>query len=134
MAQMEPAGGEQGAGANPGLAALPALWVGVVILLSIWALSQAVLGTYSYGELPGSVTFLIYAGFVAGAINIVWGLVLVGLALGRSPRFPRQFIIWQVVNIAWIVLRTVYVLINPDFGLSAVPLVYAGVEIGIASS
>jgi hypothetical protein len=130
MAQIEPAGGQPGA-AKSGVAALPALWVGVVILWSAWGLSQAALGTYSYSDLPSSITYLIYAGFTADVVDIVWGLVLVGLAIGRSPSFPRQFIIWQSINIAWVALRTVYVLIIPDFPLSVVPLIYAAVEIGI---
>src|SRR4051812_8460277 len=119
MTQSEPAGGDRRA-TGSGLSALPALWVGAVILWSIWGLSQIALGTYNY-ELPDSVTYLIYTSFAADIVNIVWGLVLVGLAVGRSPRFPRQFITWQAINIGWVALRTVYVLINPDLALSVVP-------------
>src|SRR5262245_5849080 len=117
MSQTEPAGGEPAA-ANPGLAALPAIWVGIVVVMSIWGLSRAAIGGY-VDELPKSITYFLYAGYVADIVNIVWGLVLVGLAVGRSPGFPRQFVIWQVTNIAWVVLRTAYVLINPEFVLSA---------------
>ena len=54
MTQSEPAGGDRRA-TGSGLSALPALWVGVVILWSIWGLSQIALGSYNY-ELPDSVT------------------------------------------------------------------------------
>jgi hypothetical protein len=130
MTQIEPGGGQPGLPANPWLARLPAIWVGVVILWSIWGIRQAWPATYAY-ELPDSVIYFIYAGLIADVVNILWGLALVGLAIARSSGFPRQFVIWQIVNIAWVGLRIVYILVNPDFVLSVVPLIYAAIEIGV---
>lgn len=109
---------------------LPPIWVGINILLAAYGIYSAWPVTYAY-DIPDSALYLIYAGLIAGAVNILWGLYLVGLAVGGSARFPRHFTIWQVVNIVWIVLREAYVLVTPDFVVTLPPLLYAAGEIAI---
>src|SRR5262245_17439229 len=93
-----PSAGSSRAPGGPGLAALPAIWVGVVVLLSAYGIYSAWPATYAY-DLPDGVLYFIYAGMVVGLVNTLWGLHLLGLALGRSALFPRRFIVWQIVNI-----------------------------------
>jgi hypothetical protein len=132
MSQPQPVVAQPGKpGGSSGLAALPAAWVGIVVLLSVYGIWQAGFGAYYAGDIPGRILYFIYAGFAVSAVNIVWGLFLLGLAIGRSPRFPRAFIVWQVANIAWAVLRQAYVLIVPDFMVAIMPLVYTAGEIAI---
>jgi hypothetical protein len=131
LSQSGPAGAAPAApGGGSALAALPAAWVGVVVLLSIYGIWQAGFGAYYY-EIPDRILYFIYAGFAAAAINILWGLALLGLAIARSPRFPRGFIVWQVANIAWALLREAYVVIVPDFMVAILPLVLTVGEIAI---
>ena len=75
--------------------------------------------------------YLIYGGLIAGVVNILWGLLLVGLAISRSANFPAHFTIWQIVNIVWIAAREVYVLVTPDFVPTIQPLLYGAGEIAI---
>ena len=113
-----------------GPATLPALWVGFNILTAIYGVYSAWPVTYAY-DIPDSALYLVYSSLAAGVVNILWGLYLIGLAVGRSVRFPRHFTIWQIVNIVWIVLREAYVLVTPDFVVTLTPLAYAAVEIAI---
>jgi hypothetical protein len=109
---------------------LPTLWVCVVVLLSLYGIYSSWPATYAY-DLPDSVVYLIYAGLIVSVVNILWGLYLIGLALRRSARFPRHFIVWQVANIAWIALREAYVLVTPDFVVMPAPLALAIGEIAV---
>ena len=83
---------------GPSLATLPPVWVGVNILLAGWGLVRAWPFSYHY-DIPDSALYLIYGGLIAAVVNILWGPLLLGLALGRSSNFPTHFTIWQVVNI-----------------------------------
>jgi hypothetical protein len=130
MSQSGQSVGQTGGSTPSGLATLPAVWVGVVILLSLYHIYSSWPATYAY-DLPDSAVYLVYAGLIVSVVNILWGLWLVGLAIGRSVRFPRHFTIWQVANIVWIVLAEVYVLVMPDFVVTLTPLLYAAVEIAI---
>jgi hypothetical protein len=130
MSQTEPAGVQPGSSGNPGLATLPAIWVGVVVLMSIYGIYRTWPAIHSY-DIPDSALYLIYTGLTASAVNILWGLYLLGLAISRSSTFPRHFIIWQIANIGWIALREAYVLVMPDFMLSLTPLLFAVGEIAI---
>jgi hypothetical protein len=129
MSQPERSGTAPGA-SRSGLATLPALWVGVNILIAIYAVYSAWSVTYAYG-IPDSALYLVYASLAAGVVNMLCGLYLVGLAIGGSVRFPRHFTIWQIVNIVWIALREAYVLVTPDFVVTLSPLAYAAAEIAI---
>lgn len=131
MSNTQPSGGSaEETGGATGIAMLPAIWVGVIIVLAVYGVVSGWPATYSY-DLPDSAFYLIYAGLAAAAVNILWGLYLIGLAIGRSARFPRQFTIWQVANIVWILAREIYVLVTPDFIVTLTPLLYAGGEIAI---
>ena len=131
MTQSVPAGAQPATpGGSSGLAALPAVWVGVTVLRSIYTFWQAGFGAYYY-EIPDRILYFIYAGLAVAAVNILWGLYLLALAVGRSPRFPRNFIAWQIANIAWAALRQAYVLVVPDFMVAIMPLVYTVGEIAI---
>ena len=72
-----------------------------------------------------------YGGLVADVIIILWGLYLLGLAFGRSARFPRHFTIWQIALIVWVLARQAYVLAVPDFVFSARSLGITAIEIGV---
>jgi hypothetical protein len=113
-----------------GLAALPAIWVGLNILLAVYGIYSAWPAMHDY-RIPDSALYLVYGGLAGGGVNILWGLYIVGLAVSRSVRFPRHFTIWQVVNIVWIALREVYVLVTPDFVVTLPPLAYAAGAIAI---
>jgi hypothetical protein len=131
MSQADPLGTQSGTPRAPGGSAiLPPLWVGFNILIAIYGIYSAWPVTYAY-DIPDSALYLIYASLAAGVVNMLWGLYLVSLAVGRSARFPHRFTIWQIVNIVWIALREVYVLVTPDFVVTLTPLAYAAVEIAI---
>jgi hypothetical protein len=124
-----PGGPGQAAGGT-GLAVLPAIWVGLNVALAGWGIMGSWRATFDY-EIPDSVLYLVYAGLIAGIVNILWGLYLIGLAVNRSDRFPRQFTIWQVANILWIAAREAYVLVTPDFVPTIQSLLFAAAEIAI---
>ena len=124
-----PGGPGQAAG-GAGLAMLPAIWVGLNVALAGWGIMGSWRTTFDY-EMPDGVLYLVYAGLVAGIVNILWGLYLIGLAVNRSDRFPRQFTVWQVANILWIVGREAYVLVTPDFVPTIQSLLFAAGQIAI---
>lgn len=130
MSQTGSVGEDPRAPAGSGLALLPPVWVGIVILLSVRGIYSGWPAIYSQ-ELPDRVLYLVYAGLAAATVNILWGLWLLGLALGRSASFARQFTIWQIVNIVRVVLHQAYVLVTPDFVVTLVPMLYAAAEIAI---
>lgn len=109
---------------------LPPIWVGINILLALYGIWSVWPTLYAY-DIPASALYLVYAGLAANVVNILWGLWLIALAVGGSARFPRNFTIWQLVNIAWIVVREAYVLITPDFVVTLQLLGYAAGEIAI---
>ena len=124
------AGGPTAPAGGAGLAALPPLWVGVNIALAVWGIIAAWPATYDY-DIPDAALYLIYGGLIAGVVNILWGLFLVGLAISRSASFPAHFTVWQIVNIVWTVAREAYVLVTPDFVPTIQPLLYGAGEIAI---
>jgi hypothetical protein len=119
----------QGGGASV-LAVLPALWVVLNMVFAAYGTFTSLPLLYDY-QLPDSALDLIYANAIASVVNGLWGLYLVGLAISRSVRFPRHFIIWQVANLIWIAAREIYVLVTPDFVVSLRPLLYAAGEMAI---
>jgi hypothetical protein len=123
-------GGPAAPAGGPGLATLPPLWVGVNIALAVWGIVEAWPAVFDY-NIPDAALHLIYGGLIAGVVNILWGLFLVGLAISRSARFPPHFTVWQIVNIVWIIGREAYVLVTPDFVATIQPLLYGAGEIAI---
>lgn len=130
MAQAGPSGVQSGAPGGTGAALLPPIWVGVNILLAVYGIYSTLPAINGY-ELPDGALYLVYAGLAAAVVNILWGLWLIALAVGGSAGFPRHFTVWQVANIAWIVLREAYVLVAPVFVVTLTPLLYGAAEIAI---
>jgi hypothetical protein len=106
-------------GGNRGsaLAYLPAAWVAVVVLLDLRGLfaTLPVIGQYDFSN---AVMLFVYANTAFSAVNVVWGILLLGLAYKRSVRFAWHFTVWQVVNIVWLVVTEAYVHLVADFGFS----------------
>ncbi|MET0575689.1 MAG: hypothetical protein ABWZ83_07485 [Mesorhizobium sp.] len=123
-------GSHEPGGKDPWLMYLPAAWTAIVMALSAYGLLSS-WPLFFGDELPESIAYFIYANAAASVVVILCGLYVLALALGRSPRFPRVFIFWQIVGIAWILLSQAYVLIVPDFGFSLEVLARVGVEIAI---
>ena len=115
---------------DSGLSFVPPGWLVFVMAWSVYGLISAWRLVGEYG-LPGSVFYLIYGGLAVDIITILWGLYLLGLAFGRSARFPRHFTIWQIATIIWLLARQAYVLTVPDFVFSGQGLVVTGAEIAI---
>lgn len=130
MSQAGSSGLQPAAPGSTGAALLPPIWVGVNILLAVYGIYSTLPAINSY-ELPDGALYLIYAGLGAAVVNLLWGLWLVALAVSGSASFPRHFIVWQAVNIVWIVLREAYVLAAPVFVFTLTPLLYGVAEIAI---
>lgn len=127
----QPASGQQPVG-RPGsdLSYVPVGWLIFVMAWSVYGLASAWWLTGNSG-LPDRIFYFLLGGLAVDVITILWGLYLLGLAFGRSARFPRHFIIWQVATIVWVLARLAYVLAVPDFVFSARSLLIAGAEIAI---
>lgn len=115
----------------PSLASyIPVGWLVVVMVLALRGLVSAYPLAFGY-DLPGSVALLVYGGAAAGVVTLLWGLHVLGLALRRSPLFPRRFAAWQIAVIAWLLLREAYVLAVPDFAFSLENTAVTLIEIAI---
>jgi hypothetical protein len=115
---------------DSGLSFVPPGWLIFVMAWSVYGLKSVWHLVRDY-SLPDSVIYLIYGGLAVDIITIIWGLYLLGLAFGRSARFPRQFTIWQIATIVWLLARQAYVLLMPDFVLSGRALAVTTAEIAI---
>lgn len=115
---------------DSGLSFVPPGWLAFVMAWSVYGLKSAWRLVGDYG-LPDRIVYLIYGGLAVDIITILWGLYLLGLAFGRSARFPRHFTIWQIATIIWLLARQAYVLMIPDFVFSSQALAVTGVEIAI---
>ncbi|BCG85954.1 hypothetical protein MesoLj113c_20640 [Mesorhizobium sp. 113-3-9] len=112
------------------LSYVPVGWLIFVMAWSVYGLASAWWLVGNSG-LPDKIFYFLLGGLVANVITILWGLYLLGLAFGRSGRFPRHFTIWQVATIVWLLARQAYVLTVPDFVFSARGLSITAIEIGI---
>lgn len=112
------------------LAYLPAAWVAVMMILAARSLATTWPLPWEY-DLPDTVLYLIYAGAIAAAVNLLWGLYLIGLAWSRSPRFPAHFTVWQVVNLAWLAATEIYVQAVPHFVFSLESLLIKAAEAAV---
>ncbi|TGT74936.1 DUF2569 family protein [bacterium M00.F.Ca.ET.159.01.1.1] len=115
---------------DSGLSFIPVGWLVIVMGLSAYGLiaNWRLIGDFS---LPDNVFFLIYGGLVGGAITILWGLYLLGLAFNRSARFPRHYTIWQIAVIVWLVVRQAYVFYGFAFSAEALGFTVAEIAIGL---
>lgn len=109
---------------------IPVGWLLVVMILALRGLISAFPFAFGY-DLPGSVMVLIYGGVAASVVTLLWALYVLGLALRRSPRFPRQFAAWQITQIAWLLIREAYVLVTPEFVFSVENTAMTVIEIAI---
>lgn len=126
-----PGNGQAPAGrGDSGLSYVPVGWLIFVMAWSVYGLASA-WWLVDDSSLPDSVFYFLSGGLVANVITILWGLYLLGLAFGRSARFPRHFTIWQIATIIWVLARQAYVLAVPDFVVSARGLAIAGAEIAV---
>jgi len=112
------------------LAYVPVGWLAVVMILSLRGLISTFPLLSTYG-LPESVWLLVYGGMAVSTITLLWGLYMLGLAIKRSPRFPRHFTIWQIATIVWLVAHEAYIAITPDFGFNLQTTATAAIEIAI---
>ena len=117
-------------GRTAALSYVPLAWLVFVMAWSVYGLISAWRLVGDYG-LPDRVLYLVHGGLVADIVTILWGLYLLGLAFGRSARFPRHFTIWQIAIIVWLLARQAYVLAVPDFVFSARSLAITAAEIAI---
>ena len=109
---------------------VPVGWLIFVMAWSVYGLTSAwwLVGS---SDLPDKIFNFLLGGLVADVIIILWGLYLLGLAFGRSRRFPHDFTVWQIALIVWVLARQAYVLVVPDFVFSARSLGISAIEIGI---
>lgn len=108
-----------------------ATWAGVNVLLAAWGVFTGGWLAGAGYDLPARVLVLLLGSLAASAVTLIWCLWLTVLALRRSPRFAKQFIVWQSVIIVWILLREAYVLAAPDFVLAPGPMAFAAAEIAV---
>ena len=109
---------------------VPVGWLIFVMAWSVYGLASAWWLVGNSG-LPDKIFYYLVGGLVANVITILWGLYLLGLAFGRSGRFPHHFTIWQIATIVWVLARQAYVLTVPEFVFSARSLGITAIEIGI---
>ncbi|QKD06212.1 hypothetical protein EB235_10745 [Mesorhizobium loti R88b] len=131
----QPASGIPGGQApigRPGgdLSYVPVGWLIFVMAWSVYGLASAWWLVGNSG-LPDKILYFLLGGLIADVIIILWGLYLLGLAFGRSARFPRHFTVWQIALIVWVLARQAYVLAVPDFVFSARSLGITAIEIGV---
>lgn len=112
------------------LSYIPAGWLTVVMILALRGIVSAIPFAFGY-DLPGSVKLLVHGGVAVAVVTVLWGLYVLGLALRRSPRFPRQFAAWQIAQIAWLLIREAYVLVTPEFAFSVESTAMTAIEIAI---
>ncbi|MBZ9853799.1 hypothetical protein LB566_08315 [Mesorhizobium sp. CA13] len=115
---------------DSGLSYVPVGWLVIVMALSVYWLASALWLVGSSG-LPDTVFYFLFSGLVADVITILWGLYLLGLAFGRSARFPSHFIVWQAATIIWLLASHAYALAVPGFVFSARSLAITAAEIAI---
>ncbi|OBQ59312.1 hypothetical protein EB233_09690 [Mesorhizobium erdmanii] len=127
----QPGNGQAPAGRPGGdLFYVPVGWLIFVMAWSVYGLASS-WWLFGNSSLPDRVFYFFIGGLVTNVITILWGLYLLGLAFGRSGRFPRHFTIWQIALIVWVLARQVYVLAVPDFVFSIRGVGIAAIEIGI---
>jgi hypothetical protein len=134
---MTSSSGTSGSGQTPakrpdsGLSFVPVGWLIFVMAWSVYGVVSAWWLVGDYGRLPGGIFYLLLGGLAVDIITILWGLYLLGLAFGRSARFPRQFTLWQVATIIWLLAWQACVLTISDFVFSGKALAITAAQIAI---
>lgn len=77
------------------VAALPAIWVGVIVVLSARGILRSVQTVLTDG-IPAEIATYIQVGMAASLVQILGGACLLVLAWRGSPRFARWFTIWAL--------------------------------------
>lgn len=115
------------------IAWLPVAWLCLVMVLSARGIDGGVSFLLGFSA-SDSVFYFVVASAAFGAVAILWGLWLLWLAYGRSPRFPRQYTIWQGVVIAVTVIKQAYIMVAPNFAITvwSGAIVAAEIAVGIA--
>lgn len=109
---------------------LPVIWLCLVMALSARGIDASFTVLQEFA-LPDEALYLIYASVAAGAVTILWGLYLVGLAYTRSQRFPRHFTLWQAAIIVFLAAKEIYVLAAPTFVFTPIGLAITVGEIAV---
>lgn len=94
------------------VAALPAIWAGVIVVLSTRGILRSAQTAFSDG-VPAEIAAYIQVGMAASLVQILGGIYLLLLAWRRSPRFAHLFTIWALF------------VIGCDIGLQAATLFIA---------
>lgn len=116
---------------DSGLSYVPVAWVVVTMAMEVrglFGIWPALFPGYGW---PESVAVLFWATSVFDVVSLLWSFFLLGLAFGRSARFPRQFTIWQSAVIVWLVCVQAYALVAPGFAFAPRALATAAGEIAI---
>lgn len=116
---------------DSGLSFVPPGWLIFVMAWSVYGVVSAWWLVGGHGGLPDGVFYLLLGGLAVDIVTILWGLYLLGLAFGRSARFPRQFTIWQVATIIWLLAWQACVLTISDFVFSGKALAITAAQIAI---
>lgn len=116
------------------IAALPVIWIGVIVVLSARGLIGSFQASLSYG-LPGEIANFIYVGMGLAVVQILFGIYVLGLAWRKSPRFAVWFSAWAVFVICSDVGMQVATLFITAFTQTFEPWLMAGLftAIGIAA-
>lgn len=115
------------------IAWLPVAWLCLVMVLSARGIDGGVSFLLGFSA-SDSVFYFVVASAAFGAVAILWGLWLLWLVYRRSPRFPRQYTIWQSVVIAGTVIKQAYIMVAPNFAITvwSGAIVAAEIAVGIA--
>lgn len=112
---------------------LPVAWLCLVVALSARGIDASIAIMLDF-SMPTAVLWLIYASVGFSAVTIAWGIYLLVLAYNRSPRFPRNFTIWQWAIVAFLLAKQVYIFVMPDFafGIEGLAWDFGEMAIGLA--
>lgn len=127
-------GERDGGGGRPPLHfILPALWIAFLMALGLRSLYSS-WPLLAGGDLPEDVATWLWFGIAVAVINLFWGSWLLGLAYRRATTFPAAFTLWQVFNIAAILVSTAYTSFSGSFVPQAFSLMMVAAEVvlGIA--
>lgn len=103
--------GPDGLGGRVGLATL---FVAAIVALSAWNLPRLWPSAFESG-LPEEVVRWVRFGMAVGAVNLLWGLWLIGQALRGAAGFARAFAIWHGFNVVAIGVSTYLILTGEHF-------------------
>lgn len=77
------------------LAAVPVIWVGVIVFMSARGLVQSLQAVFD-PILPSAVANLIYLAMASSVVRILGGAYVLGLAWRKSTRFAFWFTVWAI--------------------------------------